>query len=146
MKISKGIGTHLLPTITSFAAAGALLACASTPPGPPLSGTNDNREGVTNTQKGADESVVEHLSAARCDREASCKNIGPGARYVSRDICMHQMRGGIGNDLNAYNCPRGLDSSGVSRCTAAIQGEECGHPFDTLTRIDTCRSGAMCLR
>jgi hypothetical protein len=28
---------------------------------------------------------------------------------------------------------------------AAIKSEECSHPFQTLSRYDTCRNGALCM-
>jgi hypothetical protein len=90
--------------------------------------------------------VVDRLASARCDQEQGCNNIGPGAKYASRSVCMEQIHGSIANDLNGYKCPRGLDSVGVDRCMAAIKSEECNHPFDTLTRYDKCRTGALCLR
>jgi hypothetical protein len=121
-----------------------LLACGGANPGPAVTGTPES--GITEPQKGADMAVVNRLSEARCDQEQTCKNVGPGAKYASRSTCMEQIHGSIANDLNAYNCPRGLDSAGVDRCMAAIKGEECNHPFDTLTRYDTCRTGALCMR
>ncbi|MGA2447267.1 MAG: DUF6184 family natural product biosynthesis lipoprotein, partial [Polyangiaceae bacterium] len=45
-----------------------------------------------------------------------------------------------------YNCPRGLDRTAVDRCVGAITMEECGHPLDTLARLDKCRAGAICMK
>ena len=90
--------------------------------------------------------VVDRLAEARCDQEQGCNNIGPGAKFTSRSVCMEQIHGSIANDLNAYNCPRGLNRDGVDRCMAAIKSEECSHPFDTLTRYDKCRTGALCMK
>ena len=59
---------------------------------------------------------------------------------------MEKLRNSIGSDLNAYNCPRGLDGDGVNRCTLAIQTETCGQPFDTLMRRQKCRTDAMCMK
>jgi hypothetical protein len=60
---------------------------------------------------------------------------------------MEQLRGSIGNDLNAYQCPGGLDGSAIQRCLSAISSEECGaHPVEAITRMERCRSGAMCLK
>jgi hypothetical protein len=101
---------------------------------------------TTVTSQHTDKAIVDKLATARCDQEQSCKNIGPGAKFASRDVCMDQLRGSIGNDLNAYDCPRGLDSEALNRCMAAIQSEECSHPFDTLTRFDKCRTGAICMK
>ena len=101
---------------------------------------------MTEPQRGADSAIVDRLTEARCDQEQGCNNIGPGAKYTSRTVCKEQIHGSIANDLNAYNCPRGLDSAGVDRCMAAIKSEECSHPFDTLTRYDKCRNGALCMK
>jgi hypothetical protein len=80
-----------------------------------------------------DASVVARLSNARCDREAACDNIGDGKKYASQQVCLDKMRGGIANDINSYQCPRG--------------NEECGaHPIEAITRMDKCRSGAMCMK
>jgi hypothetical protein len=101
--------------------------------------------GVTNSQ--ADASVVDRLSNARCDREESCNNVGDGKKYASRRVCLDQMRGGIANDLNSYQCPRGIDGAAVHQCLMAIGNEECGaHPIEAITRMDKCRSGAMCMK
>ena len=66
-----------------------------------------------------------------------------GSRRQIRVTRTDQIRGSIGNDLTAYKCQRGLDRDGVDRCMVAIKNEECSHPFDTLTRFDKCRIGAL---
>jgi hypothetical protein len=124
---------------------GLLLACGGANQGPAVTGTPES-PGVTSSQRGADMAVVDRLSEARCDQEQGCNNIGPGAKYASRSVCMDQIHGSIANDLNAYDCARGLDRAGVDRCMAAIKSEECNHPFDTLTRYDKCRTGALCMK
>jgi hypothetical protein len=100
--------------------------------------------GVTNAQAGTSP-VVNRLSDARCDREQACDNIGDGKKYASRRVCLDEMRGNIANDLNAYQCPGGIDEAAVRECQMAIRNEECGvHPFEAITRMDKCRSGPMC--
>jgi hypothetical protein len=138
MKISRTVWA--LPiTIT-----GLMLACGGANQGPAVTGTPES-PGVTAPQKGADLAIVDRLAEARCDQEQGCNNIGPGAKFASRSVCTEQIHGSIANDLNAYNCPRGLNREGVDRCMAAIKSEECSHPFDTLTRYDKCRTGALCM-
>ena len=142
----------------SLAAAGmAILGCqhtdsnaaaCPTPAAPPAQAAQAAEPmGVTSTQApGVDASIVDRLASARCDREQSCDNIGDGRKYASRRICMEQLRGRIGNDLNSYQCPGGIDDAAVTHCVAAIDEEQCGaHPIEALTRIDKCRSGAMCI-
>jgi len=140
MNILTTIRSALPLTIT-----GLLLACGGATEGPAITGT-PQPAGVTAPQGEADMTVVDRLASARCEQEQSCNNIGPGAKFASLSVCREQVHGGLANDLNAYKCPRGLDSVGVDRCMAAIKSEECNHPFDTLTRYDKCRSGALCLR
>jgi hypothetical protein len=129
----------------SLTTMGLLPACGGANQGPAVTGTPESQAGVPSSQKSADKEVVDRLAAARCDQEQGCQNVGPGAKYASRGVCIDQLRGSIGNDLNAYNCPHGLARDGVDRCMAAIQSEECNHPFDTLTRFDKCRTGAICM-
>jgi hypothetical protein len=103
-------------------------------------------QSVTNLQADTS-SVVNRLSEARCDREQACDNIGDGKKYASRLVCLDQMRGGIANDLNAYQCPGGIDEAALRQCQVAIHNEECGaHPLEAITRIDKCRSGPMCVK
>jgi hypothetical protein len=130
----------------SLSTAGLLFACGGATRGPAAAGTPENQAGSPNSQDAADTAIVERLTSARCDQEQGCRSVGPEAKYASRSVCTDQIRGSIGNDLNAYNCPRGLDRTAVDRCVGAITMEECGHPFDTLTRLDKCRAGAICMK
>jgi hypothetical protein len=129
-----------LATTTFLLACGGANQDASTSASP---GTA--RAGVASAQR-ADTAIVNQLATARCDREQTCNNVGASAKYASRDVCMDQMRGSLANDLNAYDCPRGIDSAQIDRCMAAIRNEECSHPLDTLSRIEHCRTGALCLK
>lgn len=143
--------------VLSLTTLGPLLACGASQEPPntassadtqpaPIAGTSvESHPGVTSAQS-FDKSVVHQLASARCDQEQTCNNIGPKAKFASREVCMDQMKGSMGNDLNAYNCPRGIDRDGLNRCMAAVTSEECSHPFDTLTRYDKCRTGALCLK
>jgi hypothetical protein len=121
-----------------------VFGCGASNQGPPVSGSSSQTE-VTSAQS-VDATVVGSLTAARCDQEQSCKNIGPGAKYASRSVCTEQIRGSIANDLNGYDCPRGIDSDALARCIEAIKSEECSHPFDTLTRQDKCRTSGLCMK
>jgi Family of unknown function (DUF6184) len=126
----------------SLVTMGLLAACGGSNREPAVPGTSP---GVTNAQM-ADSAVVGRLATARCDREQTCNNVGAGQKYVSRENCMDQMRGSLANDLNAYECPRGIDEERLDRCMAAIRNEECGHPLDTIGRMDKCRTGSLCMK
>jgi hypothetical protein len=140
-----------LHTLVAFALAGAgmlAIGCEHTDGGVAVSIPPPQPVGVTNVQPHSiDAFTVDRLASARCDREQSCDNVGEGKKYVSRHVCMEQLRGHIDNDLNAYQCPGGIDETAVTHCVSAIGAEECGaHPVEALTRIDKCRAGAMCLK
>jgi len=135
----------------SLLAAGFLSACDHTDRRDAVApGTNvveGTQVGATNGQaSAADAEIVQELAAARCDRERSCNNVGGGQKYASANVCMEQMRGSIANDLNTYNCPRGIDRAEVDHCVAAIKNEECSHPLDTITRMEKCRTARMCVK
>jgi hypothetical protein len=133
---------HLFGAISgvSLVTMGVLVACGGANQGPPVTGT-----GVASAQR-ADSAIVGKLAAARCDREQNCNNVGPGQKYVTRDVCVDQMRGNLANDLNAYDCPHGIDEVELDRCMTAIRAEECNHPLDTISRMDKCRTGAICMK
>ena len=138
MSILKDISLLLFTT-------GLVFACAAENEATPAAKTPVGETTVT-SQNAADKTVVDKLATARCDQEQGCNNIGSGAKFASRDVCLDQIRGSIGNDLNGYKCQRGLDSDAIDHCMMAIKGEECSHPFDTLMRLDKCRSGSICMK
>jgi len=93
-----------------------------------------------------DDWAIAQLSAARCDREQTCGHIGPGGRFASFDTCDASMRQKFSNELDAYNCPGGLERSSVGQCTSVIRAEQCGdHPVETLARFEKCRSDSLCM-
>ena len=109
--------------------------------------TEDRNVATADPASTHDAAVVNRLSNARCGREAACDNVGDGKKYASQQVCMDKMRGGIANDINSYQCPRGIDATAVSQCLMAVGNEECGaHPIEAITRMDKCRSGAMCMK
>jgi hypothetical protein len=139
---------HTLVAISMAGAGMLVLGCehtdrnAAVPGSQPIGATM-----AQPTSSGVDGSVVARLANARCDREQVCDNVGDGKRYASRHICMEQQKGSIANDLNSYECPRGIDSVAVQQCLSAIGAEECGaHPVEAITRMNNCRNGAMCMK
>ena len=103
-------------------------------------------EGVANAQNTADLRIANRLATARCERAQACNDIGAGKTFVSRDLCMQEVRGRIANDLTSYSCPHGVDSSAVDRCATAIDGESCGHSRDNLAHVSDCKTDALCLK
>lgn len=124
----------------SVALGSPLVACGGSP-------SSEPRLGVTNSQPRpkANDAVVERLAAARCDQEQRCGNVRPGALFASRQDCLVQLRGSIGDDLESYDCVSGLDRPGLGACARALAGDRCGEPFQTLARYGACRHAASCL-
>jgi len=106
--------------------------------------SEQSQKGVTNLQPTVDATSVERIANARCEHEKACKNIGAGKEYATYQICADSFRASIGNELNGYSCPKGIDRDQVRHCLAAIENEACNHPLDTLQRVDKCRNGALC--
>jgi hypothetical protein len=102
-------------------------------------------EGVTNAQNAADLSLANRIAAARCDRAHDCSDVGKGRIYVSRRLCMDEVRGSLANKVNGYDCPRGVDSNAVDRCLSAINVLECGKE-GALASVSDCRPDVLCLR
>jgi hypothetical protein len=141
---------HTLVSVSLASAGMLVLGCEHTDRSVATSSPSEQPIGATNAQPAGntvDASVVDRLANARCDREQTCDNVGDGKTYASRHVCLEQQKGSIANDLNSYQCPRGIDGAAVQQCLSAIGGEECGaHPVEAITRMDRCRNGAMCMK
>jgi hypothetical protein len=84
------------------------------------------------------------ISAARCEREQRCGNIGASHNYASNEACMTQVRREWAQDLSARECPQGVEQQQLTSCLNEIRQEECGNPFDSLERVAACRTSAIC--
>jgi len=87
----------------------------------------------------------DRLAEARCAREQRCGEIGESKDYSSMDDCVSRVRADWKGDLNAHECPAGVNEVRLNECLTSVRDEACGHPFETLDRIATCRTGAMCM-
>ena len=142
---------HQILIAVALGSAGMLvLGCAHTDDRVATSRPAPRQMGVTNAQRAEiapDFTVANELARARCDREQTCNNVGDGRTYASRQACVDQFRGGVANDLNAHQCPGGINANAVEECLSAIGNEECGaHPMEAMVRMDKCRSGALCMK
>lgn len=102
--------------------------------------------GVTSAQNSADQKTVDRIADARCAHDQKCNNVGQGQKFASLDVCKQQRSSDTSNDLNATNCPRGLDQDAINRCMNAIQNEPCSTSLDTLSRVVDCRTDALCMK
>jgi hypothetical protein len=146
MRDAPGPGMKTLQTITALGITAVIAAIGcSHEPTTPVGGTQAPT-GVMSQQNQADRDVAYQLAGARCDHEQSCNNVGPGKKYASRQSCMDQLTASTFDDLNAYNCPKGIDRASLSHCMQSIQSRDCGFSLSALTGSDQCGSGSLCLK
>lgn len=90
-------------------------------------------------------SAAEQIASARCEREEQCGNIGKDQTYSSEQDCLARIQSDWKDDLNARQCPGGINQQQLSECMKQVRGEACSNPFDTLARITECTSGQICI-
>jgi hypothetical protein len=88
--------------------------------------------------------AVHAIAKARCEREGRCENVGADKNYASLDACVAKIEHEWAGDLNKYECPHGIVQSELDQCLADVRAEECGNPFDTLSRIAQCDADDIC--
>lgn len=113
--------------------------------GNPVTGNNPGTTTVTGASLSKD-SALSRIIAARCDREATCNNVGADKRYASQDVCAQKLRADLGEALNANECARGIDQKELDECLAEIKTENCNNPIDKLERLAACRTSDLCLK
>jgi hypothetical protein len=100
---------------------------------------------TTSARVTGNDSAVERITAARCDREQACNNIGAHKGYETRAACTEELGHDKHADLSAAECPRGISEPDLNDCLHDIQTEKCGNPLDSLARLAACRKGKLCL-
>ncbi|HEX5660260.1 MAG TPA: DUF6184 family natural product biosynthesis lipoprotein [Polyangiales bacterium] len=88
--------------------------------------------------------AVHAIAKARCEREKRCENVGGDKTYASLDACVAKIESEWAGDLNKYECPHGIVQTELDQCLADVRAEECGNPFDTLSRIAQCDADDIC--
>lgn len=94
----------------------------------------------------SNEGAINRIVAARCQREATCKNVGADKHFSSYDVCARELRSRVQDDLKASECPNGIDGKELDECMESIRTESCSNPIDTISRLAACRTGDMCLK
>ena len=89
--------------------------------------------------------AAQAIAEARCARERRCENVGTDEKYSSMSDCMADIRSDWKDDLNARECPGGVNQTELQECLTAIRNEECNSPFDTLDRVTECTATAICV-
>jgi len=101
---------------------------------------------TTGASASGGESAAQTLATARCDREETCRNVGSGKTYASRNACMDELRDKSRSELNVIDCPGGVDNAQLEKCLSEIRAEKCGNALDAITRLAACRTSALCVQ
>jgi hypothetical protein len=120
------------------------LACSKTPePREPSSARNQGA--VAMTPASLTRTAMEQISEARCERERQCGNIGDDKTFSSSQDCLARIQSDWKDDLNARQCPGGVNQQQLDECMSQIRGEDCNNPFDTLARVTECTKSQICI-
>jgi hypothetical protein len=94
----------------------------------------------------SNQNAVDRIVSARCAREQTCNNVGVDKRYANPPACSAKLKSDMREDLNAKDCPYGVDQKELNECLESIRKEDCNNPLDAISRIGACRTGDMCLK
>lgn len=99
--------------------------------------------------RAASAQAISEITRERCDRETKCNNIGHDAKgkslkYATRAECERKLTKDISDDLSPKHCKKGIDQDQLAKCSKEIREESCNSPLDTLDRVVTCRTSALC--
>ena len=112
---------------------------AAKPTSPAVAG----RDPVTG-RASAPASARDSIAEARCARERHCDNIGDNKKFSSEQDCLSRIRADWKDDLNARECPSGVNRQELNECLSAVRGEDCSNPLDTLSRVAACTKSKIC--
>jgi len=90
-------------------------------------------------------SAAEQIAQSRCEREQECGNIGKDKTFSSSQDCLARIQNDWKDELNARECPGGINQKELNECLAQVRAEACANPFDTLARITECTSRQICI-
>jgi hypothetical protein len=103
------------------------------------------RDSADMTPASGTRSAADQIARARCDREQQCDNVGADKAYSSMQDCLARIQNDWKEELNARECPGGINQYELNECMAQIRAEACGNPFDTLSRLAECTAGQICI-
>jgi hypothetical protein len=70
--------------------------------------------------------------------------VGPDRTYSDPDHCQSRFTSDYRKELNAWECPNGIDRAELNECLTEIRNNDCNSPFESLERAIACRSGDLC--
>lgn len=88
--------------------------------------------------------AVDKIADARCDREIKCGNVADGKKWSDRAACTSAIQKSLADELNADDCPAGIDVKELDECLHSARNEDCKNPLDKLGRIAACRTSDLC--
>jgi hypothetical protein len=88
--------------------------------------------------------AIERIVGARCEREMRCGNVGADKKFSDDSNCRSEVMKDFHDDLNAEECPAGVDAKELNECLTEARNEDCGNPFDTIGRVVACRTSDIC--
>jgi len=90
------------------------------------------------------QAAADKIVATRCEREATCNNIGSGRKYQTREACNLALNAEMSEALNSANCPGGIDATQVVACVAELRKESCTSGLSAVEHVTGCRAAAIC--
>jgi hypothetical protein len=90
--------------------------------------------------------VAGRMADARCARESTCMDVGPGRRFESSELCLSALRADSLGHMTRLDCPKGTDPRGLERCLGAIRAEVCPRAIEQLEHLAECRAESICFR
>lgn len=70
--------------------------------------------------------AIDAIADARCERAQRCNRIGAGREYASRIECSLSARAEMTEELNRFDCQRGVDEGALRACLRELSEEACG--------------------
>jgi hypothetical protein len=120
-----------------------ILGCNKSNDPDPSAPAVDTTPGVLSPASGT-ASAAQSIAQSRCEREQRCDNVGGDKKFSSMDDCLTRVRTDWKDDLNARECPGGVNRPQLDECLTEIRNEECSSPLDTLERVAACTAGQIC--
>jgi hypothetical protein len=93
-------------------------------------------------QLGVPSAAVNAIVGALCDRAQRCSRIGAGRKYASRIECSLSTRAEWSEELNRFDCERGVDEGALRACLLGLSDEGC----DRDEARGSCRPIEICER
>jgi Family of unknown function (DUF6184) len=82
----------------------------------------------------------------RCEAEMRCGNIGVSRKYETLAACQTSVGDSVRNHFETDECRANFDRQILEKCLTALRDDECNARSDPLTRIESCRTTAICTR